>query len=144
MKAGSEIMILPKKEWQCSIPITEPVMLIGIGINKRKRKGNILNIQINCSKKMLIRKKGKVSAGQVNSNMLILTCLFISFQLWHQLPLWLLALINLGIFFQDSNLGDRIGSIATLMIAFVALIPVIRSQIPPNGHLVFIQFLVYI
>ena len=43
------------------------------------------------------------------------------------LPLWLLGIINLGIFFQETGLADRIGSIAGLMIAFVALIPVIRD-----------------
>jgi len=59
-------------------------------------------------------------------------------------PLWLLAFINLGIFFQDNNLADRIGSIATLMVAFVAMVPIIRHQIPPNAHLVFIEILVYI
>ena len=47
-------------------------------------------------------------------------------------PLWLLGIINLGIFFQNSGLSDRIGSIAALMIAYVALIPVIRSALPPN------------
>lgn len=48
------------------------------------------------------------------------------------MPLWLLGIINLGIFFQNSGLSDRIGSIAALMIAYVALIPVIRSALPPN------------
>ena len=42
------------------------------------------------------------------------------------LPLWLLAIINLGIFFQNTSMGDRIGSISGIMIAFVALIPTIR------------------
>jgi hypothetical protein len=59
------------------------------------------------------------------------------------LPLWLLAIINLGIFFQDNTLADRIASIAALMIAFVALIPTIRDQIPPNPRIVFIEILVY-
>jgi hypothetical protein len=59
------------------------------------------------------------------------------------LPLWLLAIINLGIFFQDNTLSDRIASIAALMIAFVALIPTIRDQIPPNPRIVFIEILVY-
>lgn len=59
------------------------------------------------------------------------------------LPLWLLGIINLGIFFQDENLADRIASIAALMIAFVALIPTIREQIPPNPKIVFIEILVY-
>ncbi len=42
------------------------------------------------------------------------------------LPLWLLGVINLGIFFQSNDLGGRIASLAALMIAFVALIPTIR------------------
>jgi hypothetical protein len=41
-------------------------------------------------------------------------------------PLWLLVIIMLGIYFQDTGLADRIGSLSGLMIAFVALIPVIR------------------
>ena len=59
------------------------------------------------------------------------------------LPLWLLAIINLGIFFQDNALSNRIASISALMIAFVALIPTIRDQIPPNPKIVFIEILVY-
>lgn len=51
------------------------------------------------------------------------------------IPLWLLGIINLGIFFQDTGLGDRIGSLAALMIAFVALIPVIREALPPNPNI---------
>jgi hypothetical protein len=54
------------------------------------------------------------------------------------LPLWLLGIINLGIFFQDHNMDDRIGSLSALMIAFVALIPTIREEIPPNPSIVFV------
>ena len=60
------------------------------------------------------------------------------------LPLWLLGIINLGIFFQDNGLADRIASIAALMIAFVALIPTIRSEIPPSPSITFVEILVYI
>jgi len=49
-----------------------------------------------------------------------------------------LALINLAIFFQDNELAGRIGSIGAIMIAFVSLIPTIRSQIPPNRYVIFI------
>ena len=42
-------------------------------------------------------------------------------------PLIFLGLINLAIFFQEPALGDRVLSIATLMIAFVGLIPIIRD-----------------
>lgn len=53
-------------------------------------------------------------------------------------PLWILGWLNLAIFFQDNGLGNRIAEIATLMIAFVALIPTIRDQIPPNPSITFI------
>ncbi len=59
------------------------------------------------------------------------------------LPLWLLAIINLSIFFQDTTLGDRIGSISAIMIAYIALIPTVRSNIPPSPRIVFIDILVY-
>jgi len=60
------------------------------------------------------------------------------------LPLWLLAVINLAIFFQDTSMGNRVGSISAIMIAFVALIPTIRENIPPNPRIVFIEILVYL
>ncbi len=59
------------------------------------------------------------------------------------LPLWSLSIIKLGIFFQGEALSDRISSIAGVMIAFIALIPLIRSQIPPNPTVLFIEYLVY-
>lgn len=54
------------------------------------------------------------------------------------LPLWILAIINLGIFFQANELSQRIASIASIMVAFIALIPTIRSQIPNYPTIVFI------
>ena len=48
------------------------------------------------------------------------------------LPLWLLAVLNLGIFFQSYVLADRLMNIAALMIAFIALIPTIRERLPPS------------
>ena len=59
------------------------------------------------------------------------------------LPLWLLGLISLGIFFQERTLADRIASIATVMIAHVAFMPVIRGQLPPSPKLTFTEILVY-
>ena len=40
-------------------------------------------------------------------------------------------------------MGDRIGSIAGIVIAYVALIPTIRDEIPPNPRMVFIEIVVY-
>lgn len=55
-----------------------------------------------------------------------------------------MAIINLAIFFQNNDLADRIASIATLMIAIVALIPTIRDELPPNPTIVFVEILVYL
>ena len=60
------------------------------------------------------------------------------------LPLSLLGMINIGIFFQDNGLADRLGTLAGLMIALVALLPVIREQIPPYPNLTFVEGLVYL
>ena len=46
------------------------------------------------------------------------------------LPLFILTLINLCIFYQSWDLNERIANIAMLMIAFLALIPVMHSQMP--------------
>lgn len=47
-------------------------------------------------------------------------------------------------FFQDDNLADRIASIASLALAFIAFIPTIREQIPPSPSIVFVEILVYL
>lgn len=59
-------------------------------------------------------------------------------------PLWLLGIINLGIFFASSDVGSRIQSIAGLMVAFAALIPTIRGQIPPHPGWIFIEFVTHL
>lgn len=60
------------------------------------------------------------------------------------LPLVLLSIINLGIFFQNYDLHDRIASISVLLIAFVALVPTLREELPPTNNIVFIEILVYV
>jgi hypothetical protein len=59
-------------------------------------------------------------------------------------PLFFLDILNFGILFQDKNLEDRIAAIATLVLAFAALIPTIRSQIPPNPTITLVEILVYL
>jgi uncharacterized membrane protein YqjE len=43
------------------------------------------------------------------------------------IPLWILGLINLVIFFQSPELSGRLAAIATISLAFIALIPTIRE-----------------
>jgi hypothetical protein len=42
------------------------------------------------------------------------------------LPVLLLALLSLAIFFQDSDLSGRIGAIATMILGYTSLIPSIK------------------
>jgi hypothetical protein len=58
-------------------------------------------------------------------------------------PLLLLSLINLTIFFQDNTLSGRVSSIATLMVAYSAFLPTVRTRIPPSPNFTFIDFFVY-
>jgi len=53
-------------------------------------------------------------------------------------PLLLLVIINLTIYFQSTDLGSRTVSIGTLVIAYVAFIPVIRGQIPPYSGILMV------
>lgn len=58
------------------------------------------------------------------------------------LPLFLLAVLNLGIFYQDNDLHKRIVSIGAILVSFVAFIPVIREQIPPTPKITAVELLV--
>ena len=50
------------------------------------------------------------------------------------IPLWILAAINLGIYFQDCNvLADKIAGIATVTLALIAFIPTINEKIPQTS-----------
>jgi hypothetical protein len=53
------------------------------------------------------------------------------------IPLWILGIINLAIFYQSPDLSGRIAAIATIALAFIALIPTIREQIPPANGIIF-------
>ena len=60
-------------------------------------------------------------------------------------PVVLLTIINLGIFFQVSDgLSGRIANLANLMFAYIGIISVIREQIPPNPSITGIEILVYL
>lgn len=50
-------------------------------------------------------------------------------------PTLLLSLINLVIFSQGSLLAPRIQNLAALILAFIAIFPVIRGQIPPSPNI---------
>jgi hypothetical protein len=60
------------------------------------------------------------------------------------LPVLLLAMLSLAIFFQEPELSGRIGSIATMFLGYIALIPSIKEQLPPSAKLTIIEAVVYI
>lgn len=51
------------------------------------------------------------------------------------IPLWVLGFINLLIFFQDMDLGGRLGIISTLTLAFIAFVPTINEKIPQTPYI---------
>lgn len=57
------------------------------------------------------------------------------------IPLIVLGFFNTGIFLQGEYLPERFGNWITLMIAFVAFIPVIRDRLPPNPTITFMEVL---
>ena len=50
-------------------------------------------------------------------------------------PLLLLAIINLAVFFQSNDIGGRIASIATIMVAYSAFLPTVRQLIPTTPQI---------
>ena len=60
------------------------------------------------------------------------------------IPIFLLALLSLGIFFQENDLSNRISSIATMVLGYIALIPSIKEQLPPSSRITIIEIVIYI
>ena len=60
------------------------------------------------------------------------------------IPIFLLALVSLAIFFQGPDLSGRIGAIATMILGYIALIPSIKEQLPPSSKITIIETVVYI
>jgi hypothetical protein len=60
------------------------------------------------------------------------------------IPLFLLALLSLAIFFQPNELSNRISSIATMVLGYIALIPSIKEQLPPSSRITVLEIVIYI
>ena len=60
------------------------------------------------------------------------------------IPVFLLSLLSLAIFFQQNDLSNRIGSIATMVLGYIALIPSIKEQLPPSSRITVIEIVIYI
>jgi hypothetical protein len=60
------------------------------------------------------------------------------------IPIFLLSLLSLAIFFQQNDLSNRIGSIATMVLGYIALIPSVKEQLPPSSRITVIEIVIYI
>lgn len=59
------------------------------------------------------------------------------------IPLVLITILTLFTFVQGPDYNDKIGNIATLMIVYVGLVPVISDSLPPTTSLTLIDLVVY-
>ena len=59
-------------------------------------------------------------------------------------PMWVLAFINLAVYYQTSNvLADKVATIATVTLAFVAFLPTVNDNIPQRG-IKLIEIIIYV
>lgn len=59
------------------------------------------------------------------------------------IPLGLITILTLFTFVQGPDFNDKIGNIATLMIVYVGLMPVISDSLPPTTSITLIDIVVY-
>jgi hypothetical protein len=59
------------------------------------------------------------------------------------IPLILITILTLFTFVQGPDFNDKIGNIATLMIVYVGLVPVINDSLPPTTKITLIDLVVY-
>lgn len=60
------------------------------------------------------------------------------------IPLWLLAFISIYIFYQTTEIMNRIINVAGLMIAYAAIQPIVRENIPEATTLTLVDCLFYL
>jgi hypothetical protein len=60
------------------------------------------------------------------------------------IPIVMLSLLSLAIFFQDNNLSDRIGLIATMVLGYIQLIPSVKNELPPSSKITAIEMAIYL
>lgn len=59
------------------------------------------------------------------------------------IPLVLITILTLFTFVQGPDFNDKIGNIATLMIVYVGLMPVINDSLPPTTKVTLIDIVLY-
>lgn len=59
-------------------------------------------------------------------------------------PFYMVAILNLGVFFEANDMSNRSASLATFQLAYIAFFPTIRESLPETPKLVFAEILIYI
>jgi hypothetical protein len=60
------------------------------------------------------------------------------------IPVIMLAILSTSLFFYKSSPSEKIGTIATIVLGFIALIPSIKDQLPPSQRITLSEIIVYI
>jgi len=58
--------------------------------------------------------------------------------------MWVLAFINLMVYFQDNVLAQKLGVITTIAVAFIAYIPFIKSAIPTTPGIKLMDLIIFV
>jgi len=56
----------------------------------------------------------------------------------------MVAIMNLGVFFEANDMSNRNASLATFQLAYIAFFPTIRQNLPETPKLVFAEILIYL
>jgi len=59
------------------------------------------------------------------------------------IPLWLLSFISIYIFYQTTEIMNRIVNVAALMIAYATIQPIVRENMPDATSLTLVDILIY-
>ena len=59
------------------------------------------------------------------------------------IPLWLLTFVSVYIYFQTTEIVNRILNVAGLMIAYAAIQPIVRDNIPEATTITLVDILIY-
>ena len=59
------------------------------------------------------------------------------------IPLWLLSFVSVYIYFQTTEIVNRILNVAGLMIAYAAIQPIVRDNIPEATTITLVDILIY-
>jgi hypothetical protein len=58
------------------------------------------------------------------------------------IPIWILGLIGLFVFFQEPAFGARLATVAVLALAFVAFMPTVNASIPKTPEVKLVDLLI--